>query len=166
MSSAAFEIEEVPTFAVVTKDSVISEHFDLEEAKRANELYPGRSRVIRVADGEWMTEEKAAAPKPLKVAPAAPVELPEPTPVIEAQAAPHALPENVLALLAKNEGERADIRADQALAPRFKVLGPKGVVLATFHGIEHATHCNHTIDGRGVIRLSDGKAMTEGAGRR
>ena len=85
-------------------------------------------------------------------------EILEPARVVEAVTAPPTI--DVIALLAKNDGERADLRADQALPPRFVVLGPKGAVLARFHGCEHATHCNHTIGGRGVIRLEDGKPMT------
>jgi hypothetical protein len=56
-----------------------------------------------------------------------------------------------------------DLRRDQALPPRFRVLGRDGETLGEFHGCEHATHANHVWPGtRGVIRIADGKRMTEG----
>ena len=117
------------------------------EADLESEFSSSAGAVPSVAD-TYSEEEIAAAVD----------EILEPARVVEAVTAPPTI--DVIALLAKNDGERADLRADQALPPRFVVLGPKGAVLARFHGCEHATHCNHTIGGRGVIRLEDGKPMT------
>lgn len=87
-------------------------------------------------------------------------ELLDPARVAEVVAPSPKLSDDVLSLLASKQGDRDDLRADQLLPPRFKVIGPKGETIAQFHGCEHATHCNHTIGGRGVIRLEDGKPMT------
>lgn len=90
-------------------------------------------------------------------------ELLDPVHVAEVVGPGPKLHEDVLSLLAKTQGERDDLRADQALPPRFKVVDRKGNTIAQFHGCEHATHCSHTIGAHGVIRLEDNKPMTERA---
>jgi len=69
---------------------------------------------------------------------------------------------SALVALVRRDTTPDDLRRDQALPPRFRVLGRDGETLGEFHGCEHATHANHVWPGtRGVIRIADGKRMTE-----